>query len=181
MVAQTEVLNKRNFEYVWHIQGTPKFWGAPLAQGHAHFSSAWNFMIGLAKLEVPGFIYYGNIKKWFLKFGTNQTGETPYYLEKMTLLLDSQIQCFLFDVQLLWSYDYSKWEIFYEKPHFTIKNFKFRGGAVKWGLKIFAHLYAKSSRTNRLAYVAVTFLWRYRLSDEKKSTRESLLETRCRL
>jgi len=50
---------------------------------------------------------------------------------------------------------------FYEKPHFTIKNFKFRE-AVKWGLKIFApnyqkaHPYAKSGRTNRLAYVAVT-------------------------
>ena len=50
---------------------------------------------------------------------------------------------------------------FYVKPHYTINNFKFRG-AVKWGLKIFApiyqkaHPYAKSGRTNRLAYVAVT-------------------------
>jgi len=50
---------------------------------------------------------------------------------------------------------------FYEKPHYTVKNFKFRE-AVKWGLKISApnyqksHSYAKSSRTNRLAYVAVT-------------------------
>jgi len=49
---------------------------------------------------------------------------------------------------------------FYENPHFTIENFKFRG-AVKWGLKIVApnyqkaHPYAKSGRTNRLAYVAV--------------------------
>ena len=50
---------------------------------------------------------------------------------------------------------------FYEKPFFTIENFKF-WGPVKWGLKIFApnyqnaHPYAKSGRTNRLAYVAVT-------------------------
>ena len=50
---------------------------------------------------------------------------------------------------------------FYEKPHFTTENFKFRG-AVKWGLKMFAanyqkaHPYAISGRTNRLAYVAVT-------------------------
>ena len=50
---------------------------------------------------------------------------------------------------------------FYEKPHFTMENVKFRG-PVKWGLKIFApnyqkaHSYAKSGRTNRLAYVAVT-------------------------
>jgi len=28
-----------------------------------------------------------------------QNGETPYYLEKLILPLDSQTQCFLFDVQ----------------------------------------------------------------------------------
>jgi len=50
---------------------------------------------------------------------------------------------------------------FYEKPHFTMENFKFRV-AVKWGLNFFApnyqkaHPYAKSGRTNRLAYVVVT-------------------------
>jgi len=63
----------------------------------------------------------------FLKIGINQNGETPYYLEKLSLPLDSQTQYFLFDVQLLWSYDYSKWAIFHEKPHFTTENFKFRG------------------------------------------------------
>jgi len=51
---------------------------------------------------------------------------------------------------------------FYEKPHFTMENLKFRE-AVKWGLKSFApnyqkaHPYAKSGRTNSLAYVAVTW------------------------
>jgi len=50
---------------------------------------------------------------------------------------------------------------FYKKPHFRMEIFKFRQN-VKWGLKIFApnfqkaHPYAKSGRTNRLAYVAVT-------------------------
>ena len=64
-------------------------------------------------------------------------------------------------MQLLWSYGYSKRVIFYEKPHFTMENFKF-WGPVKLGLKMFApnyqeaHFYAKSGRTNRLAYVAVT-------------------------
>jgi len=39
-----------------------------LDQGHAHFSSAWDFMMGLgkpqrlAKFEVAGFIYYKNIR-----------------------------------------------------------------------------------------------------------------------
>jgi len=52
---------------------------------------------------------------------------------------------------------------FYEKPHFTMENFKFRE-AVKWWLKMFvpnyqkAHPYSKSGRTNRLAYVAVTLI-----------------------
>jgi len=64
-------------------------------------------------------------------------------------------------VYLLWSYDYSKWVIFYEKPHFAMENFKF-WEPVKWELKIFepnyqkAHPYAKFGRTNRLTYVAVT-------------------------
>ena len=50
---------------------------------------------------------------------------------------------------------------FYDKTDFTMDNFKFRG-PVKYVLKIFApnyqkaHPYAKSGRTNRLAYVAVT-------------------------
>jgi len=62
-----------------------------------------------------------------LKIGINQNGETPYYLEELILPLDSQTQYLLFDVQMLWSYDYSNWAIFYEKPHFTMENFKYRG------------------------------------------------------
>jgi len=50
---------------------------------------------------------------------------------------------------------------FYEKPHFTMENFKFRK-LYKVRVKIFApnyqkaHPYGKSGRTNRLAYLAVT-------------------------
>jgi len=50
---------------------------------------------------------------------------------------------------------------FNEKLHFIMENFKFPD-AVNWELKIFAptyqkaHSYAKSGRTNCLAYVAVT-------------------------
>ena len=102
----------------------------------------------------------------------DQNGETPnYYLEKLILQLDSQTQCFLFDVQLLWSYDYSKWAIYTKNRilQWKISNF----GGVKWGLKIFspnyqkAHPYAKSGRTNRLAYVTVTF-WHYYTAARKK-------------
>jgi len=47
---------------------------------------------------------------------------------------------------------------FYEKPHFTMDNIKFRGRGCKVGVENFctklpkAHPYAKSGRTNRLAY-----------------------------
>ena len=69
----------------------------------------------LSAFEVAGFIYYGNVKEFVLNIGINQDGEATYYLEKLILPLDSQIQCFLFDVQLSWSYDYSKWAIFFTK------------------------------------------------------------------
>jgi len=62
----------------------------------------------LAIFKVAGFICNGDIKKLFLKIGINQNGETLYYLEKLILPLALQSQFFLFDVQLLWSYDYSK-------------------------------------------------------------------------
>jgi len=54
------------------LKGNSKFWGAPLAQGHAHYF-ARNFMMDfgspkrLAKFEVAGFIYYGNIKELVFK------------------------------------------------------------------------------------------------------------------
>ena len=50
---------------------------------------------------------------------------------------------------------------FYEKPHFTIEKFEI-SGSCKVGVKNVCtelskpHPYAKSGRTNRLAYVAVT-------------------------
>jgi len=99
-------------------RGAPKFWGAPFARGHAHLSFACDFMLGLgkplrfAKFEDADFICYGNVRKFVLKFEINQIGETPYHLEKLILPLDSQTQYFLFDMQLLCSYDYSKWAIF---------------------------------------------------------------------
>jgi len=64
---------------------------------------------------------------------------------------------------------------FYEKPHFKWKILNFLR-AVKWGLKIFApnyqkaHPYAKSGRTNRLAYVAV-MLFRHYTATRKKYAR----------
>jgi len=47
--------------------------GASLTQGHAHFCSGCDFMMGLgkpqlqAKFEVAGFIYYGNIRESVIK------------------------------------------------------------------------------------------------------------------
>jgi len=50
------------------LKGNPQFLGAPLAQGHAHFSSVCNFIMGLGKLkqrtkfEVASFSRRRNIK-----------------------------------------------------------------------------------------------------------------------
>jgi len=55
------------------LKETPKFLRASQAQDHAHFSSAWDFILGLgkpqrrAKFEVAGFIYYANITKLVFK------------------------------------------------------------------------------------------------------------------
>jgi len=54
-------------------------------------------------------------------------GETPYYLEKLMLPLDSQTQCFLFNVQLLWSYDYNKLAIFTKNRILQLKILNFVG------------------------------------------------------
>jgi len=56
-----------------NIKGDSKILAASLAQGHAHFFSAWDFMMGLgkpqrlAKFEVAGFIYYENIREFVFK------------------------------------------------------------------------------------------------------------------
>jgi len=54
---------------------------------------------------------------------------------------------------------------FYEKPHFTIENFKLWEAGDEWRLEMFvskyqkAHSYAKSGRINRSAYVPVALFW----------------------
>jgi len=79
----------------------------------------------LAKFEVAGFIYYENIREFVFKNSDKPKWGTPYFGGKLTLPLDSQTQCFLFNVQLLWSYDYSKCGIFTKSRilQWTILNF----------------------------------------------------------
>jgi len=66
-------------------------------------------------------------------------------LENLTLPLTSQTQCFLFNGQLLWSYDR------------ILQSKILNSGSLGWGLKNFgpkylkAHPYAKTGRINRLA------------------------------
>ena len=100
----------------------------------------------------------------FLKIGINQNGKTPYYSEKLhdfTVGFADPI----FPIRCATVVELRLQQIgnFYEKPHFTMENFKFRE-TVKWGLKIFApnyqkaHPYAKSGGTNRLAHLEVTLI-----------------------
>ena len=57
------------------LKGNSRFWGAPLAQGYAHFSFACDFMMGLGKpklhikFKVAGFSRCRNIKRGLQNFG----------------------------------------------------------------------------------------------------------------
>jgi len=57
------------------LKEASKFWGAPLAQGQAYFSSGCNFIMGLGKpklhtkFEVASFSRFRNITKGLQKFG----------------------------------------------------------------------------------------------------------------
>ena len=76
------------------------------------------FYDGRAKFEVAGFIYYGNIREFVVNNSDKPKWGNPLFWVETTLPLDSQTRCFLFNVQLLWSYDYSKWVIFLRKTAF---------------------------------------------------------------
>jgi len=74
---------------------------------------------------------------------------------------------------------------FYEKPHLSMENFKYRE-AVKWRLKVFAPNYQKRTPlrqiwSNKSFGVCDSDVVLTLYGDEKKSTRESPLESRCRL
>jgi len=77
-----------------------------------------------AKLEVASFIYYGNIREFVFKIWISQNGEPLIFLEKLT-------QCFLLNVQFLWSCDCRKWLIFTKTTSFNGK-FHILGGW-EWG------------------------------------------------
>ena len=103
---------------------------------------------------------------------------------KLTLPLDSQTQYFLFNVQLLWSYDYSKSVIFtkYRILQWKILNFRslWSGG---WKLldqstkrQTLRQIWSNKSFGVCGSSVGLTLY-----DGEKKSMRESPLESRCRL
>jgi len=57
------------------LKGNPKILGAPLAQGHVHFSSVWNLVTGLdqpqplANFEIASFSHWRNIIGQPINFG----------------------------------------------------------------------------------------------------------------
>jgi len=114
----------------------------------------------LAKFEVASFIYYRNIRKFVFKNSDKPKWGNPLFWAETDFSVGFAdpmfpIQCATFMELLL-----QQMGDFNEKLYFTMESFKF-WGPVKWGLKIFApncqkaYPYAKSGRTNRLAYVAV--------------------------
>jgi len=57
----------------------------------------------LAKFEVADSIYYRNIREYVFKNWDKPKWENRLLFEETDFTLDSQTQCFLFYVQLLWS------------------------------------------------------------------------------
>ena len=102
-----------------------------------------------------------------LKFGINQNGETLYYLEKLTLPLDSQTVCFLFDVQTVVELRLQ------QKPHFTMDNFEFRGlsGVENFCTKLPKGTPLRQIWSNRSFGVCGSDVVLTQYCDEKKSTR----------
>jgi len=93
-----------SFSHCTNIKGEPHMLWSSSSPRPRHFFFWVEFMMGLgkpqlhAKFEVVGFIYYGNTRKFVSLNGINQNREAPYFLEKLSLLLDSQTQCVLFEV-----------------------------------------------------------------------------------
>ena len=104
-----------------------------MGASRTHLSSGCGFMVVLskpklcAKFEVAGLIYYGNIgefvsKNWAKRKWRNPTlfGETDYTVGFADPMFS--IRCdTVVELRLQQMGD------FYEKPHFTMENFKFRG------------------------------------------------------
>jgi len=106
---------------------------APLAQGYTHFSSAWDFMMGLGKpqrlvkFEVAGFIYYGNIRKLVFKIWNKPKWENPLLFGETDFTVGFPDPMFPLRCATVVELRLQQMGDFYEKPHFTMENFKFRG------------------------------------------------------
>jgi len=120
-------------------------------------------MIGqwLAKFEVVGCICYKNIREFVFENWVKPKWENPLLFGKTDFTVGFADPMFPIRCATVVELRLQQMGDFHEKPHFTIKNFKFRE-AIKLGLKMFAsncqkaHPCTKSGRTNRLEYVAVT-------------------------
>jgi len=127
------------------------------------------------KFEVAGFIYYGNISEFVFKNSDKPKWGNPLFWGKLTLPLDSQTRCFLFNVQLLWSYDYSNWVIFTKNRilHWKILNF---GSLWSGGWKFLHQTTKRHTVTPNLVEQIVWHMWQWRCFDtreRRKKVREN--------
>jgi len=115
----------------------------------------------LAKFKITGFIYYENIREFVFKNWDKPKWGNTLLFEETNFTVGFADPMFPIRCATVVELRIQQMGNFYENPHFTMENFKF-WETVRWGLEIFAtdcqkvHPYAKSGRTNRLLYVAVT-------------------------
>jgi len=97
----------------------------------------------LAKCEVAGFIYYGNIREFVFKNWDKPRWGNSSLFRETDFTVGFADPMFPIRCATVVELRLQQMGDFYEKPHCTIENFKFRE-AVKWGLKIFAPNYQKA-------------------------------------
>jgi len=105
-------------------------------------SAVWDFMMGLgkpqrfAKFEIADFIYYSNIKEFVFKNWDKPKWGHPLIFGETDSTVGFADPMFPIRYATVVELRLHQMGNFYEKPHFTMENYKFPE-AVKWGFKFF--------------------------------------------
>ena len=98
---------------------------------------------GLAKFEIAGFIYYGNIRELVFKIWDKPKWGNPLLFGETDFTVGFADPMFPIRCATVVELRLQHMGDFYENLHFTMENFNFHE-AVKWGLKIFPPNYQKA-------------------------------------
>ena len=131
----------------------------------------------LAKFEVPGIMYYGNIRELVFKIWDIPKWGNTLLFEETDFTVGFADPMFRIRCATVVELRLQQMGDFYEEAHFTMENFKFREvcSKITKGTPLRQIWSNKSFGVCGIDVVLTLY------GGEKKSTRESPLETRCRL